>query len=244
MEFEQVDSLASLLSSMKMVDLAPKIERGIPRFPSHPHLVVDATVTHERNGYYCQSLAMAEHTGCHCDAPAHIHANMMDATIDAMPIDCLMAPAVVYDFSSLNLGAGETIDAQHIENMERASGARVGKGEIALVNFGWLNKHWQTDHRAQWYANNSPGMTNAAAVLFKERGVRAVGADTIGCEIPLVDGVAGDAPGHARHWLPNSILILECVANLHLVDRKCFFAALPLPIDKGSGSPLRPVALI
>ena len=225
-----------------MIDLAPKIERGIPRFPSHPQLVVDPTVTHERNGYYCQSLAMEEHTGCHCDAPTHIHANMMDATIDRMPLDCLIGPAVVYDFSSLNLGPGDLIDAQHIENYERESGIKVGGGEIAMVNFGWLKKHWRTDGQAQWYANNSPGMTETVAVQFKERDVKAVGADTIGCEIALVEGVPVDAPGHARHWLPNNILILECVANLEQVGHRCFFAALPLPIDQGSGSPLRPVA--
>jgi arylformamidase len=240
---DKVDQLASLIRSMKAVDLAPRIERGIPRWPTHPHLVVDPTMNHEHDGYYCQSLAMAEHTGCHVDTPSHIHSNMMDATIDSFPIKHLLSPAVVYDFSALNLKEGDLLDANHIENFERESAIKVGPDEIALVNFGWIKKHWRTDRQAQWYATNSPGMTEAAVRLFADRGIRAVGADTIACEISLVDGQMGDYPGHRRYWLPRGILILECVANLEQVQQRCFFAALPLPIDRGSGSPLRPVAL-
>jgi kynurenine formamidase len=59
----------------------------------------------------------------------------------------------------------------------------------------------------------------------------------------MVDGKQGDDPGHSRWWLPNGILILECVANLEKVPGQCFLMAVPLSIQNGSGSPLRPVAL-
>ncbi len=239
---DKVDQISSLFRSMSVVYLAPRIERGIPRWPTHPHLVVDPTMTHEHDGYYCQSVSMAEHTGCHCDAPSHIHHNMMSDTIETIPADRLLAPAVVYDFARLNLGPGDLIDTHHIEQMEAETGIAVKADEIALVNFGWIKRYWRTDGEAQWYALNSPGMTDAVARLFAARGVRAVGADTIACETPLVDGKAGDAPGHQRHWLPNGILILECVANLEQVARRAFLAAMPLPITNGSGSPLRPLA--
>ncbi len=240
---EPVDSLNKLLGSMQLVDLSPRLERGMPRWPTHPHFVLDKTMTHAHDGYYCQSLAMPEHLGCHCDAPAHSLADKPAATIDCVSLRHLLAPAVVYDFSTLNLNAGELIDASHIEQMEQECGIRVGANEIALVNFGWLRRHWRTDERAQWYAQNSPGMTEAAVRLFASRGLRAVGADTIACEVPIVDGTPGDNPGHMKHWLPNGILIVECVANLEKVAKRAFFAALPLPIAEGSGSPLRPIAL-
>lgn len=60
-----------------------------------------------------------------------------------------------------------------------------------------------------------------------------------------MDGVSTDVlPGHMKHWLPNGILILECVANLELVSRRCLFVAAPLPIEHGSGSPLPRFALL
>lgn len=242
MENNRVTELNRIIRSMQFVDLAPKLERGIPKFPSHPHMVIDPTITHARDGYYCQSLAMAEHTGCHCDAPAHIHADRMDQTVDTISADHLLATARVYDFSSRNFQPGEVITEKDILDYESLHGCPVNSGEIALVNFGWLKKYWHTDERAHFYARNQPGMDESVARLFRDRGVRAVGADTIACEIPIVNGVLGDDPGHGRHWLPNGILIIECMARLELLPRSCFLVATPLPIDKGSGSPLRPLA--
>ena len=239
---DNVSTLATLLGRMQSVDLAPRLERGMPRFPTHPHTVIDPTVEHARDGYYCQTLSMAEHTGCHCDAPAHIHANMMDHSVDRVPVDQLIAPARLYDFSRRDWQPGELITRAEVEAYEAEHGEPVGSGEIALVNFGWLAKHWHCDERAHYYARNQPGMDEGVASLFRERGVRAVGADTIACEIPILEGVLGDDPGHGRHWLPNDILILECVANLERLPRSSFLFAAPLPIANGSGSPLRPVA--
>lgn len=242
MTVNRVAALENLMRTMHSVDLAPKLERGIPKFPTHPHVVIDPTVTHARDGYYCQTLAMAEHTGCHCDAPAHIHSDRMDETIETVPLGRLIATARVYDFSARDFAPGETLSAQDIIDYESQHGAPVGAGEIALVNFGWLKKYWHTDERAHFYARNQPGMDETAARLFRDRGVNAVGADTVACEIPTIDGVLGDDPGHGRYWLPNGILIIECMARLELLPRSCFLFAAPLPIDKGSGSPLRPIA--
>jgi kynurenine formamidase len=242
MSEDSVKMLGSLIREMRSVDLAPKLERGIPKFPTHPHMVIDPTVTHARDGYYCQTISMAEHTGCHCDAPAHIHADRMYQTVDVLPVDCLISTARVYDFSDREWKPGEVLTREDILSYEAAQGAPVQKDEIALVNFGWLKRFWFTDARAHFYARNQPGMDEGVASLFRERGVRAVGADTIGCEIPMVDGKLGDDPGHGRHWLPHGIMILECVARLEQLPRSCFVFAAPLPIENGSGSPLRPVA--
>lgn len=242
MSVDRVSQLQSLIGQMHSVDLAPKIERGMPVFPTHPHMVIDPSVTHARDGYYCQSLSMAEHTGCHCDAPAHVIESMMGSTVETIDVKQLIATARVYDFSARDWRPGETLTRKDIEAYEEKHGSPVGPGEIALVNFGWMKKYWATDARAHYYAQNQPGMDEDATVFFKERGVRAVGADTIACEIPLVEGKLGDAPGHNQHWLPNNILILECVARLEQLPRSCFMFAAPLPIANGSGSPLRPVA--
>jgi kynurenine formamidase len=239
---DKVAALGDLVRSMRSVDLAPRLERGMPKFPTHPHLVIDPTVTHKRDGYYCQSIAMAEHTGCHCDAPAHIHADRMHETIDTFPADCLVGTARVYDFSDRDWKPGEVLTQDDILDYERRHGAPAGKGEIAFVNFGWLKRYWHCDARAHFYVRNEPGMDDGVATLFRDRGVKAVGADTVACETPIVDGVMGDAPGHSRHWLPHRILILECVARLELLPRSCFVFMAPLPIENGSGSPLRPLA--
>lgn len=56
--FEAVRTAARHLRSLRPVDLAPTLGRGIPRWPSHPHLIIDQTIMHENDGYYCQNVSM------------------------------------------------------------------------------------------------------------------------------------------------------------------------------------------
>jgi kynurenine formamidase len=242
--FDRIADLAKLMSRMDAVDLSPRLERGIPRWITHPHLVIDPTMTHDHDGYYCQSISMAEHTGAHVDAPSHALADRMHETIDKVAPDHLIASAVVYKFADRNLQPGDLLTAVDFLACEDAHGERVGEGEIALVDCGWMRRYWRTDSQAPWYAANQPGFDESAVVLLRERGVRAVGSDTIACETPIVNGKPGPAPGHAKHWLPNGILIMEGLANLEKLPARCFFIAVPLNIHRGSGSPIRPVALV
>ncbi|MBN9052890.1 cyclase family protein [Shinella sp. PSBB067] len=237
---DTISEISRLFGQLRPVDLAPRLERGIPRWPTHPHLIIDKTMNHEHDGYFCQGIVMAEHTGAHVDAPAHNHPGAQ--TVDQIEVDKLFAPAVLYDFSSLGLEAGELITPDMVERYERENDIRVGSGEIALVNYGWMKRHWRCDCHAQWYATNAPGMTEETVILFKERGIRAIGTDTVACEIAIVDGKAGHSLGHDKHWLPNGILIMEMLARLEQLSLRSFFAAAPLPFAEGSGSPLRPIA--
>lgn len=80
-----IEKLGKLLETeFEVVDLSPVLERGIPRWPSHPHLVIDKTVTHEHDGFYCQGLSMAEHTGAHVDAPEHSRRDRMERAQSAV----------------------------------------------------------------------------------------------------------------------------------------------------------------
>lgn len=242
--FEGIAALSGLVDGMRVVDLSPTLERGIPRWPTHPHLVIDPTVVHEHDGYYCQSISMAEHTGAHVDAPAHVHPDRMSETIDTVAPDVLVGAATVYHFGDRGLGPGDVLTVEDFRAYEREHDVRVGAGEIALIDFGWMDRYWRTDEGSWFYAKNEPGLDDGAAAYLKECGVKAVGSDTIACDTPVVDGVQSPAPGHLRHWLPNGILIVESLANLPRLPERCFFMAMPLKIRHGSGSPIRPIAFV
>ncbi|MFA7559974.1 MAG: hypothetical protein WCY61_04530, partial [Sphaerochaeta sp.] len=96
----------------------------------------------------------------------------------------------------------------------------------------------------EYFATNAPGLDEEVTQLFVKRRVRAVGSDTASCDMPVKDGKPSYAYGHEKHWLPNEIFIIEMLANLELIENRCFFIALPLKIEGGSGSPIRPIALI
>ena len=194
-------------------------------------------------GHYCQSISMAEHMGSHVDAPSHKHPHLMHQTVDRMPVTALIGRAVVYHFGDLGLAAGDMVTRGDILAYESHEGVAVGGDEIALLDFDWM-RYWSTGRDAHWYASNQPGLSEEAVRLFQERGVKAVGADTLACETALKDGVELAAYGHNKHWLPNGIYIVEELANLGSLPNEVFFMALPLNIVQGSGSPVRAIAFL
>lgn len=236
-----VSQLGAALRSMRMVDLSPTLERGIPNWPMHPPLVIDKAREVERDGYYCQYLMISEHTGTHVDAPVHFHPDLA-MSIDTFPADKLIAPAVLYDFSEHNLQPGDLLTLDMVLAYEEARGVQVGPGEIALVNFGWMQRYWRTDSQSTWFVKNSPGIREDAIIHFKERGIRAIGCDTVACDMAVIDGVGQETTGHTTHWLPHGILIIEMLTNLEKLSLRSLFVATPLKIKEGSGSPIRPLA--
>lgn len=237
-----VAKIGGMLRGMRVVDLSPTLERGIPNWPMHPPLVIDKAREKERDGYYCQLLMISEHTGTHVDAPTHFHPHMTDKSIDQFPADNLIAPAVLYDFSDLQLQPGDLITRDMVEAYEAEKGVQVGAGEIALINFGWMQRYWRTDAQSTWFVKNSPGIREDAIIHFKDRGIRAIGCDTVACDMAVVDGQGMATTGHTHHWLPNNILIIEMLTNLDKLSLRSLFVATPLKIKEGSGSPIRPLA--
>ncbi|MGR8927223.1 cyclase family protein (plasmid) [Rhizobium leguminosarum] len=234
--------LGAMLRSMRVVDLSPTLERGIPNWPMHPPLVIDKARLKARDGYYSQLLMISEHTGTHVDAPAHFHDDLMHMTIDTFPPDVLIAPAVLYDFSDKNHQPGDLISLDMVKTYEAEKGVQVGEGEIPLINFGWMQRFWRTDDQSTWFVKNAPGIQEDAIIYFKERGIRAIGCDTVACDMAVIDGVGQETTGHTTHWLPNGILIIEMLTNLHQLSLRSLFVATPMKIKEGSGSPIRPVA--
>jgi arylformamidase len=235
--------LFDLYGRCQVVDLSVMLENDIPRWPTHPPLVIHHTVSHEHDGYFTNTIFMPEHVGTHCDAPAHTHPTMPEHTVDTLMIDAMMGPAAVIDVSSLNLQAGETCGPEVILAWEAANGP-IRQGDIVLFNFGWLARHWRRDAEWTYYAKNSPGLTADAVRLLYERGIKALGSDLIACDQAIKDGLPEKSWAHEEYMLPNGKPLIEELTNLDNLPSRCFFIALPLKIKGGSGSPVRAVALV
>lgn len=239
----QWESLNQYLKKAKIVDLSPALEKGIPNSPAHFPIIIDSAATHERDGYYCQTLIMGEHSGAHVDCPAYMLREQMDKTVDVYPANVLFAPAVKYDLFRTGVIPGEYVTKEDILSLEEEMGDAVGKDEIALLNFGWA-QYWACDSMWKHYAMDAPGLSEDAVALFASRKVKAVGADTIKCDTPIVNGKEYFSYGHKKYWLPNGIFIMEMLANLDELPTRSYFMAIPLKIKNGSGSPIRPFAIV
>ena len=195
--------------------------------------------------YSAYNISMAEHGGTHLDSPIHFSRGGMSS--EQIPLDRLIAPAVVVDVSA-RATPDYLIDVADLEEWERAHG-RIPDGAILLLRTGW-GERWP-DRLGYLGTERTgpeavaelhfPGIhADAARWITDQRNIAAVGIDT-----PSIDyGQSSRFEAHVIIYGAN-IPGFENVANLDRVPEEgAFVVALPMKIAGGSGGPLRIVAFV
>ncbi|MEC9243043.1 MAG: cyclase family protein [Gemmatimonadota bacterium] len=199
------------------------------------------------SGYFYSSykISTAEHGGTHLDAPIHFSRGGMSA--EQIPLDRLIAPAVVVDVAA-RATPDYLIDVGDLEEWERTHG-RIPDGAILLLRTGW-GQRWPD--RLGYLGTERTGPEAVAELHFPgihpeaarwitdQRNVAAVGIDT-----PSID--YGQSTGFEAHVIiyGSDIPGFENVANLQEIPEVgAFVVALPMKVAGGSGGPLRIVAFV
>ena len=198
-------------------------------------------------GYFYSSykISTAEHGGTHLDAPIHFSRGGMSA--EQIPLDRLIAPAVVVDVAA-RATPDYLIDVGDLEEWERTHG-RIPDGAILLLRTGW-GQRWPD--RLGYLGTERTGPEAVAELHFPgihpeaarwitdQRNVAAVGIDT-----PSID--YDQSTGFEAHVIiyGSDIPGFENVANLQEIPEVgAFVVALPMKVAGGSGGPLRIVAFV
>ena len=195
--------------------------------------------------YSAYTIATPEHGGTHLDAPIHFAEKGL--TADAIPLEQLVAPAVVIDVAEkAATNPDYRLTADDVRAWEAQHGA-IAAGTIVLLHTGW-GKRWPD--RKSYFGDDTPGATDklhfpsfgedAAKLLVNDRHVAAIGVDTASIDY-------GQSSDFIVHRIANGANVpgLENIANLERVPaRGAFLMALPMKIKGGSGGPVRIVALI
>lgn len=194
--------------------------------------------------YAANNFSTAEHCGTHVDAPIHFAEG--GDTVDRVPLERLLGPALVVDVRAACAGDPDhRLGLSDLDAFERRHG-RIGEGTILLVRTGW-SERWPDRRRylgsdVPGDASNLhlPGLSEAAARRLVERKVAAVGIDSAS----LDHGPSTDFPVH-RVLAAANVPGLENLTNLaSLPPRGAFLVALPIKIAGGSGGPCRVVAIL
>jgi kynurenine formamidase len=202
---------------------------------------------HRGPAWYWNNFSMGEHTGTHFDAPAHwmTGRDLPNGTVDAIDPQRFFAPAYVIDCS---VACAENPDylmsVADIEAFEARHG-RVAAGAWALMRSDWSKCGGGPYANLRDNGAHTPGPSaEAVRFLVEERGILGFGAETIGTD-------AGQAhhfsPPYPAHTLLHGAgrYGLQCLCNLDLLPATgAVIVAAPLKIVRGSGSPLRVLALV
>ena len=212
---------------MKIVDLSHTITQTMPMFPGEKPPVIRRKMTHHSDGAQVIEIKLTTHTGTHLDCPLHF----IDGgnTTEMIAVDKFYGQGFLMDCS--NFGTGESISLTHVQRHEE----EIRKSDFVLVYTGW-SEYWGTEK----YFDHFPVLADDAAKFLVSKKLKGIGLDVI--SIDAIDSTK--YPNHIA-VLGNEVIIIENLTNLHLLKNKTFhFAAFPLKIADGDGSPVRPVALV
>lgn len=235
------------LDASKLVDLTWPFDERTLYWPNADgfHHRKDVWARTEAGYWYAAGgFSTDEHGGTHLDSPVHFAEGQR--TLDAIPIEQLVGPAVVVDVrAAAERNPDHRVSAAEIEGWEATHG-RIAPGTIVFFRTGWASR-WPDRKR---YLGSDvpddvehlhfPGLGADAAALLVERRVDGVGIDTASLD-----------PGPSRDFIAHRVLGaanvygLENVAQLErLPARGAMVVALPMKIAEGSGGPVRILAIL
>ncbi|MFE3190721.1 cyclase family protein [Nocardia sp. NPDC059240] len=213
---------------MRIIDLSVPIRSGMPVYPGDPEVTLRPALTVAVDGVNVLHLDMGSQTGTHVDAPRHIDDSL--PTLDELPLERFVGPAVVIDARAV--GAGGAIGREFFEG-------RVAAGQIVLIVTGW-SRHWGTRE----YLNH-PHLTVAAAEYLIAVGVRTIGVDALSVdptpteEIPVHRILCG-----AHGVIAENLTGLSELLALQEAGRPIEVSLFPLNLPGADGAPVRAVARV
>ena len=250
--------LASELSAgrIRVVDLTHTLSPDFPTITLPPEMGqawpfrIEEISRYDDRGSaaYWNNLSFSEHTGTHFDAPIHWISgrDLPNNAVDTIPPADFIAPAAVIDCSKESAK-----DADFLLSVDFVKAWEKNHGKIPPRSWALMRTDWSKIGDPAAYQNfdetgqHTPGPDpEVVQFLVKERDVIGFGTETIGTD-------AGQAfhlkPPYPCHYYMHGAgrYGLQCLTNLdQLPPHGAVILAAPLKIKRGSGSPLRVLALV
>lgn len=234
-------------AGMQWVDLTHAYDAETIFWPTgKPFEHIQTSWGEAEGGYFYSAydFAVSEHAGTHVDAPIHFSAG--GATIDNVPLDNLIGPAVVID-----VVAQAAADRDYLASVEdlakyEAEYGQITPDDVVLIRTGWSSRWPNTleymgdDRPGRADELHFPGIAPELAEVLAQRSVKAVGIDTASIDY----GPSKDFRTH-QVLMGAGVTGLENLMGLDaLPARGAWIVAMPMKIGAGSGAPARIAALV
>ena len=253
--------LAQLVAALatrrvRIVDLTQTLSPEFPQIALPPEMgqcwpfrIEEVSAYDARGpGWYWNNFSCGEHTGTHFDAPIHWISgrDLANNAVDTIPVEHFLAPACVVDCSAqAKADADYLLSVDDLLAFEKSHG-RIAEGAWLLMRTDWSKRRdpeafQNFDEEGQ----HTPGPSaEAVRFLVDERNVLGFGSEAIGTDAG--QGFHLRPPYPCHYYMHGSGKYgLQCLANLDLLPPTgAVLICPPLKIEKGSGSPLRVLALV
>jgi kynurenine formamidase len=251
---------------MRLVDLSAPIGPSPPETPdplrtdiefsSHAEgaafveelLGVPSRLLRDGEGWATETFTrFGTHNSTHVDAPWHYNSHIGGEpaqTIDELPLDWFFGAGVVLDMTARE--DGDAVEVADVEAELTRIGHELGERDIVLVKTGR-----DAAYGDPGYISFGPGVSAAATHWLYDHGVRVMGIDAWGWDVPLhlqaQEALERNQPGvfWAAHQADLPYSQIERLVNLGELPPTGFqVACFPLRIVGASAAPTRAVAIL
>ena len=249
---EAIDGLVAAIAGrlVRVVDLTHPLGDDTPvielpsQFEPSARFELDERSRYDERGplSYKNAYASGEHVGTHFDAPIHWITGRARASVDEIPMESLIAPALVIDKTrAAQNDPGVWLTVDDVCAFEAEHGT-LTQGAWLLLRTGWSHRHGSQDE----FLNASvwPGPDVECARYLAASGIVGFGTETVGIDHGAAASL--DPPFPAHHYLLGAGKFgLASLANLDALPvTGALLIAAPLRISRGSGSSMRACAFV
>jgi len=240
---------------IRVVDLTQPLSEATPLIQLPPPLAnTPGWKTHEISRYddrgpawYWNWFEGGEHVGTHLDAPIHWVTGQDKDDVSQIPLKRLIGPAVVIDKT-----AEAAEDPDYLLTVDDIQGFASEHG--GLPQGGWLLYRTGWDARAADQAAflnadqngpHTPGLAiEAARWLAEESPLVGVGVETVGTDAGAAHSFDPAFPCHTFMLGAGKYGLTQLTNLAELPPTGSVLVVAPLKLVGGSGSPVRPFALV
>lgn len=241
---EVVDCTGVLGPETPLLKLPPDFARDTPAIEIHRISEYD----NDGPFWAWNWLKLGEHSGTHFDAPHHwvTGKDYPDGYTDTLPVQRLVAPVNVLDFSAECAADPDfLLTIEHVKTWEATHGS-INTGEWVVLRSDW--DQYADDEAKFLNANetgpHTPGPTAEVISYLVGKGIVGWGSQCIGTDAGQAAGMEPPFPAHNLLHKANCYG-LASLANLSKLPAKgAILIAAPLKIKRGTGSPMRALALV
>jgi kynurenine formamidase len=201
------------------------------------------------HGSASEQVHLVTHAGTHVDSPYHYapvdSEGKPTRTIDEIELENFFGDGFCLDFTHKK--PAERISADEVDEAIAKINYTVKPGDIALIHTG-ASKYVDSPQ----FLSIQPGMTRESILCLTAKGVKVVGIDAWGMDIPfavmaqeLKDGIEGTFWQAHFAGKESEYFQIEKLANLDKLPAPHGFqvACFPIHVERGSGAWCRAVAI-
>jgi kynurenine formamidase len=241
--------------SVEIVDLTAPLSDATPviqlpePFANTPGFALTELSRYDDRGpaWYWNVIHSGEHVGTHLDAPIHWITAKDGPDVAQLPLRHLVAPTAVIDMTAEVADDPDfLLEVDHVRAWEDRHGGLPDGGWL-LYRTGWdaRSRDQQAFLNADDAGPHTPGVSvTCARWLAEETTLIGLGVETVGTDAGAAHGFDPPFPCHNLLLGAGKYGLTQLQNLARLPATGSVVIAGPLPIEGGSGSPTRVLALV